>query len=97
MTPASILPSAGMRFNSPVTVVSTPASTMLKTVAAAASGYKPIITVQKSGSLSLSPQTHYVSGMVAGTTKKVTLVKTTLPTSSVSCQPCHLIIIDPNI
>uniref|UniRef100_H3CHQ6 Host cell factor 1 n=1 Tax=Tetraodon nigroviridis TaxID=99883 RepID=H3CHQ6_TETNG len=73
---------------SPVTVVSNPATHMLKTAAAQVGGVsvvstpgtpsRPIITVHKSGTVTVSQQTPVVTTVVGGVTKTITLVNSPL-------------------
>ncbi|XP_069572656.1 host cell factor 1-like isoform X2 [Brachyistius frenatus] len=72
----------------PVTVVSNPATRMLKTAAAHVGGAsvvstpgtpgRPIITVHKSGTVTVSQQAQVVTTMVGGVTKTLTLVNSPL-------------------
>ncbi|XP_056897298.1 host cell factor 1-like [Takifugu flavidus] len=73
---------------SPVTVVSNPATQMLKTAASQVGGVsvvstpgtpsRPIITVHKSGTVTVSQQTPVVTTVVGGVTKTITLVNSPL-------------------
>eukprot|EP00066_Takifugu_rubripes_P029976 XP_011619242.1 PREDICTED: host cell factor 1 isoform X4 [Takifugu rubripes] len=73
---------------SPVTVVSNPATQMLKTAASQLGGVsvvstpgtpsRPIITVHKSGTVTVSQQTPVVTTVVGGVTKTITLVNSPL-------------------
>ncbi|XP_029975058.1 LOW QUALITY PROTEIN: host cell factor 1-like [Salarias fasciatus] len=72
----------------PVTVVSNPATRMLKTAAAQVGGVsvvstpgtptRPIITVHKSGTVTVSQQAQVVTTVVGGVTKTITLVNSPL-------------------
>ncbi|AWP09909.1 putative host cell factor 1-like [Scophthalmus maximus] len=73
---------------SPVTMVSNPAAQMLKTAAAQVGGAsgvstpgtpsRPVITVHKSGTVTVSQQAQVVTTMVGGVTKTITLVNSPL-------------------
>ncbi|XP_026187799.1 host cell factor 1b isoform X2 [Mastacembelus armatus] len=73
---------------SPVTMVSNPAARMLKTAAAQVGGSsvvstpgnpgRPIITVHKSGTVTVSQQAQVVTTVVGGVTKTITLVNSPL-------------------
>ena len=71
--------------------VSNPATRMLKTAAAqvgtsalssANANTRPIITVHKSGTVTVAQQTQVVTTMVGGVTKTITLVKSPLTMGS---------------
>ncbi|XP_062283164.1 host cell factor 1b [Scomber scombrus] len=73
---------------SPITMVSNPATRILKTAAAQVGGAsvvsttgtpsRPIITVHKSGTVTVSQQAQVVTTMVGGVTKTITLVNSPL-------------------
>ncbi|KAM6982184.1 LOW QUALITY PROTEIN: host cell factor 1b [Tautogolabrus adspersus] len=80
--------SPGTKQGSPVTMLTNPATRILKTAAAqvgVASGVstsgtpgRPIITVHKSGTVTVSQQAQVVTTMVGGVTKTITLVNSPL-------------------
>ncbi|XP_072102987.1 LOW QUALITY PROTEIN: host cell factor 1-like [Mobula birostris] len=81
VAPASTLPTTVKMSSSPV-MVSNPATRMLKSAAAqvgtsgtTASPMRPIITVHKSGTVTVAQQAQVVTTVVAGVTKTITLVK----------------------
>ncbi|XP_035512747.1 host cell factor 1b, partial [Morone saxatilis] len=77
-----------VRVSAPVTMVSNPATRMLKTAAAQVGGAsvvstpgtpsRPIITVHKSGTVTVSQQAQVVTTVVGGVTKTITLVNSPL-------------------
>ncbi|XP_029283987.1 host cell factor 1-like isoform X2 [Cottoperca gobio] len=81
-------PSTATVLNVPVTMVSTPATRILKTAAAQVGGAsvvsspgtpgRPIITVHKSGTVTVSPQAQVVTTVMGGVTKTITLVNSPL-------------------
>ncbi|XP_063064824.1 host cell factor 1b isoform X2 [Engraulis encrasicolus] len=86
VTPGSITSPATVKVASPV-MVSNPATRMLKTAAAQVgtsaistpgTGTRPIITVHKSGTVTVAQQAQVVTTMVGGVTKTITLVKSPL-------------------
>ncbi|KAG5282091.1 hypothetical protein AALO_G00052110 [Alosa alosa] len=86
MTPGSTTLPATVKVASPV-MVSNPATRMLKTAAAQVgtsaistsnTGTRPIITVHKSGTVTVAQQAQVVTTMVGGVTKTITLVKSPL-------------------
>ncbi|KAL2103456.1 hypothetical protein ACEWY4_000324 [Coilia grayii] len=86
VTPGSTTLPATVKVASPV-MVSNPATRMLKTAAAQVgtsaistpnTGTRPIITVHKSGTVTVAQQAQVVTTMVGGVTKTITLVKSPL-------------------
>ncbi|ROI16144.1 Host cell factor 1 [Anabarilius grahami] len=86
MTPGSATLPTTVKVASPV-MVSNPATRMLKTAAAQVgtptvssptTGARPIITVHKSGTVTVAQQAQVVTTMVGGVTKTITLVKSPL-------------------
>ncbi|XP_056107453.1 host cell factor 1a [Rhinichthys klamathensis goyatoka] len=86
MTPGSTTHPTTVKVASPV-MVSNPATRMLKTAAAQVgtptvsspnTGARPIITVHKSGTVTVAQQAQVVTTMVGGVTKTITLVKSPL-------------------
>ncbi|XP_069785357.1 host cell factor 1-like isoform X2 [Narcine bancroftii] len=81
VAPGSTLPATVKMSSSPI-MVSNPATRMLKSAVAqvgasgtAASPMRPIITVHKSGTVTVAQQAQVVTTVVAGVTKTITLVK----------------------
>ncbi|XP_053481699.1 host cell factor 1b isoform X3 [Ictalurus furcatus] len=90
VTPGSAALPATVKVASPVTV-SNPATRMLKTAAAQAgtstittpnTPTRPIITVHKSGTVTVAQQAQVVTTVVGGVTKTITLVKSPLTVGS---------------
>ncbi|XP_058245113.1 host cell factor 1b isoform X1 [Hemibagrus wyckioides] len=90
VTPGSTALPATVKVASPVTV-SNPATRMLKTAAAQAgtstittpnTPTRPIITVHKSGTVTVAQQAQVVTTVVGGVTKTITLVKSPLTVGS---------------
>ncbi|XP_077059602.1 host cell factor 1a [Siphateles boraxobius] len=86
VTPGSTTHPTTVKVASPV-MVSNPATRMLKTAAAQVgsptvsspnTGARPIITVHKSGTVTVAQQAQVVTTMVGGVTKTITLVKSPL-------------------
>ncbi|XP_041035568.1 host cell factor 1b isoform X2 [Carcharodon carcharias] len=81
VAPGSTLPATVKMASSPI-MVSNPATRMLKTAAAqvgtsstAGTPMRPIITVHKSGTVTVAQQAQVVTTVVGGVTKTITLVK----------------------
>ncbi|XP_056590129.1 host cell factor 1a [Triplophysa dalaica] len=90
LTPGSTTHPATVKVGSPV-MVSNPATRMLKTAAAqvgsptvssSTTGARPIITVHKSGTVTVAQQAQVVTTVVGGVTKTITLVKSPLSMGS---------------
>ncbi|XP_051864924.1 host cell factor 1b [Pristis pectinata] len=90
VAPGSTLPATVKMSSSPI-MVSNPATRMLKSAAAqvgtsgtTGSPLRPIITVHKSGTVTVAQQAQVVTTVVAGVTKTITLVKSPISMSGSS-------------